>query len=82
MTALTDQMVQMKRKAQKGQDDMNGKGNVRFSELFADAIAVHGVVWAANHYRKQGMKNWEFNFWLDVICKVHAEGGVSRLTGY
>lgn len=43
---------------------MNGSGNVRFSELFADTLMTHGTLWAWNYYRKHGMMLWEFRFWL------------------
>jgi hypothetical protein len=46
---------------------MRGSGQVRFSELFADTVKAHGVIWAHGYYcRKQGMAEWEFNFWLKV----------------
>ena len=43
---------------------MSGKGNVRFSELFADTVATHGVAWAVSYYSKHGMQCWEFLFWM------------------
>ncbi len=43
---------------------MNGKGSVRFSDLFADTVSVHGIAWAWRHYVcKHGMADWEFAFW-------------------
>ena len=43
---------------------MQGKGDVRFAELFADTVAVHGLAWAAAHYAKRGMPIWECLFWV------------------
>lgn len=43
---------------------MKGSQNIRFAELFADTVRVHGIEWASKHYRKNGMANWELVFWL------------------
>lgn len=43
---------------------MNGRGQVRFTELFTDTIQTHGVVWGFQYYKKHGMQAWEFGFWL------------------
>ena len=44
---------------------MSGKGNIRFSELFADTLAQHGAEWCFEYYCvKHGMEYWEFRFWL------------------
>lgn len=52
---------------------MNGKGNVRFSELFADTVAAHGAEWAHRFYcGKHGMAYWEFRFWLRATGNVDA----------
>lgn len=46
---------------------MSGKGNVRFSELFADTVATHGVSFAHSYYViRHGMAVWEFKFWRAV----------------
>lgn len=43
---------------------MNGKGNVRFSELFADTVQTHGLMFAMEYYVvNHGMEYWEFVFW-------------------
>jgi hypothetical protein len=36
---------------------------MRFSNLFADTIETHGVVWAYKHYRKR-MSEFEFGCWF------------------
>jgi len=43
---------------------MRGSLSVRFSELFADTIQTHGVVFALCYYCKRGMTEWEFAFWM------------------
>ena len=44
---------------------MNGKGQIRFSELFADTVNTHGLRFAWAYYvTKHGMQPWEFRFWL------------------
>lgn len=43
---------------------MRGSVRIPFSELFADTVLTHGVVWAAKHYAKGGMQVWEFMHWL------------------
>ena len=43
---------------------MQGKDSVRFSELFKDTVETHGMLWARNHYTKNGMADWEFAFWM------------------
>lgn len=45
-------------------NEMQGKGSIRFAELFADTVQAHGVAWAAAHYAKKGMPLWECMFWL------------------
>lgn len=45
---------------------MQGKGDVRFSELFADTVQAHGIYWAWIYYGSKGMQQWEFDFW----CKA------------
>lgn len=43
---------------------MSGKGNVRFSELFADTVETHGWDFAHKYYTgTHGMRFWEFQFW-------------------
>jgi len=52
---------------------MNGKGNVRFSELFADTVSTHGLMFARKHYvTKHSMQEWEFQFWL-TACFGNSE---------
>lgn len=47
---------------------MNGSGQVRFSELFADTVSAHGTEWAYVYYcKQQGMPTWEWQFWLDRL---------------
>ena len=48
---------------------MRGYLNVRFSELFADTLATHGVSWAAKYYKDRGMGPWEFLFWMRVVSR-------------
>lgn len=46
---------------------MQGKGSIRFSDLMTDTIAVHGLLWAYNHYcKRNGMEAWEFFFWAGI----------------
>lgn len=48
-----------------------GWQGIRFSELFADTVKAHGVIWAHSHYCKKGkMAEWEFNFWLCVTQRM------------
>lgn len=35
---------------------MQGKGDIRFSELVQDTIREHGLVWAAAHYAAKGKR--------------------------
>lgn len=42
---------------------MRGLGSVRFSELFADTIETHGVLFAFAHYAKT-MDEAEFAVWF------------------
>lgn len=49
---------------------MSGSGSVRFSDLFADTVKTHGVLWAAEYYAKRGMKEWEFRFWLNGVQRM------------
>ena len=47
---------------------MNGKGNIRFNELFADTVNCHGIVFAFDYYcGKHGMPVWEFIFWRKLM---------------
>ena len=47
---------------------MNGKGSIRFSELFKDTVECHGEWFAFCHYViKHKMQEWEYYFWLKVI---------------
>lgn len=47
---------------------MSGKGNVRFSELFADTAREHGIEFCYEYYvRKHGMAYWEFRFWASSL---------------
>lgn len=49
---------------------MNGSGNVRFSELFADTVSEHGECWAFGYYVcKHGMSEWEFAFWMRSVMR-------------
>jgi hypothetical protein len=48
---------------------MQGKGNVRFTDLFSDTVRTHGVRWAATYYCKRGLSISEFLFWLKA-CKL------------
>lgn len=46
---------------------MQGKDDVRFSDMLADTVKVHGLMWAYDYYcRKHGMKAWEFFFWTGI----------------
>ncbi len=49
---------------------MSGKGDVRFSELFASTVNTHGITWAWGHYAKKGMTQGEFRFWMHSIRGV------------
>lgn len=46
---------------------MNGKGNVRFFELFESTVRTHGSEWAHNYYTSHGMQEWEWGFWFDKL---------------
>ena len=47
---------------------MNGKGNIRFNELFADTVNCHGIVFAFDYYcEKHNMPVWEFIFWRKLM---------------
>ena len=48
---------------------MSGKGNIRFSDLFADTVGAFGIVWARAHYLKNGMSPQEFNLWCAVYYR-------------
>lgn len=43
---------------------MQGKGSIRFVELFRDTVECHGLAWAVRHYKARGMEAWEVVFWL------------------
>ena len=47
---------------------MNGKGSVRFSDLFADTLLTHGYDWAKAYYAEHGMSEGEFNTWFTGFC--------------
>lgn len=49
--------------------DMNGKGNIRFTELFIDTCKTHGVAWAHAYYLKHGMSATEFGIWLRSVTR-------------
>lgn len=54
---------------------MSGSGDVRFSELFADTVKTHGVVWAFRYYvGKHNMTVWEFSFWFRTYSGRAFEG--------
>ena len=54
---------------------MNGKGQVRFSELFADTIKTHGMVFGFEYYvNKHGMQTWEFGLWFYIVYGRKFEG--------
>ena len=46
---------------------MQGKGSVRFSDLFADTVRAFGVVDSWAIYSRKGMSAREFRFWC-VSC--------------
>ena len=46
---------------------MRGTTLVRFSDLFADTVSTHGADWARKHYTRNGMAEWEFDFWMKGI---------------
>ena len=46
---------------------MNGKGSIRFLELFADTVAAHGWQWANAEYARCGMELWERRCWFRAI---------------
>ncbi len=43
---------------------MQGSIELPFSVLFKDTVDTHGTDWAKKHYMKNGMPEWEFQFWL------------------
>ena len=47
---------------------MSGKGNVRFSELFADTLLAHGYDWSKGYYLEHGMSENEFQVWFLGFC--------------
>lgn len=48
---------------------MNGKGDVRFSDMFRETIRTHGFSYAHKHYVVRGkMSVWEWLFW----CRHYA----------
>lgn len=48
---------------------MQGKGSIRFIELFRDTFLTHGYSWSVWHYQvENGMPAWEFDFWLARIA--------------
>lgn len=53
---------------------MQGKGSIRFAELFADTVQAHGVAWAAAYYAKKGMPLWECVFWLRATAVRSVKG--------
>ena len=47
---------------------MSGNQSIKFSELFADTAAAHGIEWAYNYYVvKHNMSYWEFKFWANTL---------------
>lgn len=55
-------------------DTMKGNQTIRFSELFADTIGTHGVLWAHAYYVRHGMEEWEFSFWFRTWAGRDFEG--------
>lgn len=49
------------------ESEMKGHGEIRFSELFADTVRVHGADWAEWWYTEGGMEAWEFQFWMRTL---------------
>lgn len=47
---------------------MQGKGSVKFSELFADTLFTHGYDWSKAYYVENGMSEDEFNIWFASFC--------------
>ena len=47
---------------------MQGKGNVRFSDLFADTLNTYGYEWAKAYYLSHGMSEGEFSVWFLGFC--------------
>lgn len=48
---------------------MNGKGSVRFSELFADTARVMNETEMYCYYVLKGkMADWEFRFWMRTLA--------------
>jgi len=48
---------------------MSGKGNIRFSTLFAETLRKHGAVWARHYYTSRGMSAKEFGIWFRGATK-------------
>ena len=42
---------------------------IRFSELWADDVATHGLAWTAQYYRRRGMELWEALLWARITRK-------------
>jgi hypothetical protein len=52
---------------------MQGKGDVRFSELVQDAIKTHGVKWAFDYYvKKHGLPPRQFQIFAGLTTKPKA----------
>jgi hypothetical protein len=52
---------------------MQGKGDVRFSELVQDAIKAHGVKWAFDYYvKKHGLPPRQFQIFAGLTAKPRA----------
>lgn len=47
---------------------MNGTmvAGVRFTDLFADTVRVHGIGWTLAYYRRRGMTFVELRLWARV----------------
>lgn len=39
---------------------------IRFSEVWGDNVAMHGLPWTLAHYRKRGMPLWEALLWVRI----------------
>ena len=53
---------------------MNGSQSVRFSELFADTLCAHGVMWSFDYYTSHGMSELEFSLWFRIWSGRAFEG--------
>lgn len=53
----------------KNLSSLQGKGNVRFSELFANTVEVFGMEESMRFYTARGMSWNEFWLWMQVIGK-------------